>query len=145
MYKDETLEHCIQKIKESNNSKTKLANYKKATKRLDELQSEYNKLSEVLKKPSGKKSDKTKKSDKKKTASSNSISIEKITSELDKILEEIDGEKSDMFELINSYVQYKLLLGDLNTEADKISNEINQVVMHKNKITITKLDPDDVF
>src|SRR4051812_36254096 len=111
---DSKLEKLIQNIKESKNSNNKLIYYKKANARLDEIKITYNKLSLLLKQ-------KSKKSDNK---SDNKISIEKIITELDKINEKMNSEKCDMLELIDNYIQYKSLLENLETETEKIKNEI---------------------
>ena len=133
---DEKLETYILKIKESNNSNNKLLNYKKATSRLNELKSEYNKLCEALKKNKSKKSN---------NDSENKTSIEKISNELNKISEELESENCDMLKLIDNYVQYKLLLDNLEIDSEKIKNELFKVNLSKNKINIVKLDPKDVL
>jgi phenylalanyl-tRNA synthetase alpha subunit len=131
--KDDKLEKFISRIKESKNSNNKLLNYKKATDRLDELKTEYNKLCEALKK------------NKKQDKSENKISIEKISVELNKINEELDNENCDILKSIDSYVQYKLLLDSLEFESEKIKNEIFKVNLNKNKINIVKLEPNDIL
>ena len=133
---DEKLEAYILKIKESNNSNNKLLNYKKATTRLNELKSEYNKLCQVLKKNKSKKSN---------SESENKTSIEKISTELNKISEELDHENCDMLKLIDNYVQYKLLLDNLEIDSEKIKNELFKVNLSKNKINIIKLNPKEIL
>jgi hypothetical protein len=135
MNKDEKMEKIIQNIKESKNSSNKLLYYKKANIRLVELKTKYNKLCEALKKPKTKPSDKP----------DNKISIEKIITELDKIYEQTENKNCDMLELIDNYVQYKLLLDNLEIESDKIKNEIFKVNNDKNKITIEKMDIKEIL
>ena len=144
MYTDDILEKHLTKLKESNNSKNKLLHYKKAVKRLDELESEYNSLSKALEKPPAKKSTSSKTKIRQKYDNT-PISIEKIIKELSKIMDEIETNKDDMSQVINSYIQYKLLLDDLDTETSKMKNEIASIGLNKNKITITKLDPDNIL
>jgi len=136
--KDDELEKFLSKIKESNNSHNKLLNYQKASNRIDELKTEYKKLCSVLKP----KKDKTTKN---KQVSQGKISIEKIINELNKINTDMDSEECDMLELINSYTQYKLLLENMETETEKIKNELHKVSQNKNKIVIEKIELDDIL
>ena len=133
---DSKLEEYIQKIKDSKNSNNKLTNYKKATVRLDELKTEYNKLCDALKKTKKKTVD---------AKSESNASIDKIITELNHINEELDNEKCDIKALIDNYVQYKSLLDSLEGETEKMKNEIYKVTSNKNKIAITKLEPDEIL
>ena len=121
--KDDKLETFISKIKTSKNSSNKLINYNRATNRLNELKTEYNTLCDALKPKHNKKSSiteedfddemptKTKKSAKKPTNdTTEKISIDKITSELNRINSALDNGSDNMIELIDNYVQYKLLI-----------------------------------
>ncbi len=132
---DVKFEKLIKNIKESKNSNNKLLYYKKANTRLEELKTKYNKLSEALCKQKSKKSDKT----------DSKLGIEKISLELDKINEQMDNENCDMLELIDNYIQYKLLLDNLETESEKIKNEMFKVNSNKNKITVEKINPKDIL
>ena len=132
--KDDKLEKYMSRIKESNNSNNKLLNYDKATKRLEELKNNYNNLCNVLK---------TNKN--KPTKIGKNISIEKIISGLNDIDANIDNGQIDMIELFNNYTQYKLLLNDLESEKENIKNEIYKVDQKKDKISIQKLDPNELL
>lgn len=132
--KDDKLEKYMSRIKESNNSNNKLLNYDKATKRLEELKNNYNNLCNVLK---------TNKN--KPTKIGKNISIEKIISGLNDIDANIDNGQIDMIELFNNYTQYKLLLNDLESETENIKNEIYKVDQKKDKISIQKLDPNELL
>ena len=145
MYTDKILEKHITKLKESKNSNNKLIHYKKAVKRLDELESDYNSLSKALEKPLAKKSTTSSKTNKSNRSTDNVVSIEKITNELSKILDDIETNKADMSHVINNYVQYKLLLEDLDSETSKMKNEIHKIGLNKNKITISRLDPNNIL
>lgn len=132
--KDDKLEKFLSRIKESKNSNNKLLNYKKAIARLDELKTEYNNLGKALK-PS--KKNKEKLDDK--------LSMEKIISGLDKINAELDNEATDMLDLIDKYIQYRLLLEDLETENESFKNEIMKVEQTRGNISISKIDPGDIL
>lgn len=132
--KDDKLDQYMARIKESNNSNNKLVNYKKAQSRLDELKTEYNNLCKALK--SNKKN---------KEKSGDKISIEKIISELNKINTNLDEDPDNILVIIDNYVQYKLLLENLETESEKFKNEILKVEQSKGKISISKINPDEIL
>ena len=138
---DNKLELYISKIKTGTNSNNKVLNYKRATERLRELKLEYNKLCDVLKE--GTDDDATKKKSSKKNTTDDDkskISIEKIITELNQLNNELDNGSNNMQELVDKYVQYKLLLSDLDLESEQIKNQIMKVEENKNKITIHKLE-----
>lgn len=155
---DNKLELYISKIKTGTNSNNKVLNYKRATERLKELKTEYNKLCNVLKNKDTDELDSDDinsddinsddKHNKKKSIKKSSlndddnpkINIAKIISELNKINTELDNGSNNMQELVDKYVQYKLLLNDLELESETIKNQIHKVEENKNKIIIHKLD-----
>ena len=156
---DSKLELYISKIKTGTNSNNKVLNYKRATARLTELKSEYNKLCSVLKNKETNKTDTNDddlspeiKSTKKKVIKKAKpdedkpkINIDNVISELNRINTELDNGSTNMQELIDKYVQYKLLLSDLDLESEQIKNEILKVEGNKNKITVHKLDLTDLL
>lgn len=132
--KDNKLDQYITRIKESNNSNNKLLNYKKAVNRLDELKIDYNNLCTALKINT-----------KNKEKSKDKTTMEKIINELNKINMELDDESNDMHTIIDNYIQYKLLLENLETENENFKNEILKVEQSKGKISISKINPDEIL
>jgi hypothetical protein len=130
--KDDKLEILISKIKNSNNNHNKLLNYKKAATRINELKIEYNELCNLLT------------NNKKKKKSNNKMSINDIMDEL-KNIDSLIENSNDMREIIDNFVRYKMLLNNLNTETDRIKNEIMKVEENNDKIMIHKLDSDDIL
>jgi len=132
--KDNKLETYISIIKSNEQSSEKLSAYKKANKRITILQEEYMELSDMLKKPKKNKKDNLNKYD-----------IDEILQELSDIDSLMDDDTVSMRELINNYVQYKNLLGKLESETTNIQNEIIRVDESRNKISIQKLNIEDIF
>ncbi|AVL95145.1 hypothetical protein ma758 [Moumouvirus australiensis] len=129
---DSELEKYILRIKESSKTGNKLINYKKAVTRLDQLKTEYNDIIKNIK--SGKK-----------TGSKNNLSIDKIITKLEEINKELDNNNSDMMLLVETYLEYKNLLTDFESQADNIKNEINKVEKLQNKIILEKIDINDLL
>jgi hypothetical protein len=135
--KDQKLEKYISIIKNNESSSgDKLKAYKKASQRINFLEEEYEELSNnLLKKP---------KKSSKKSETNDIDKILKELKELDNILNE-NIEKTSMLDIINNYAQYKVVLEKLETETNNIKNEIMKIEEKKNKITIQKINIDDIF
>lgn len=129
---DSELEQRLTKIKECKKTSNKLVNYKKAIERLDEMKQEYNDLCKSLK------------SNKKSKLKSN-LSIEKIISRLEEINAKFDDDNNDMLELINSYVECRTLVNNLEFETDHIKNEIYKIDQSKKKIIVEKINIDEIL
>lgn len=139
---DEKLELYISKIKTSNNTHNKVLNYKRATTRLAELKTEYQKLCGILKE----KDHHSENSDRDSKKNHEKVDLDKIMVELNDINAELTKGGHNMQELVDHYIQYKLLLNELDIEAEEIKNEIFKVEKNKkNKITIHKLELDDII
>ncbi|ANB50936.1 hypothetical protein [Powai lake megavirus] len=129
---DSELEQRLTKIKECKKTSNKLTNYKKAIERLDEIKQEYNDLSKSLK-------------SNKKSKSKSNLSIEKIISRLEEINAKFDDDNNDMLELINSYVECRTLVNNLEFETDHIKNEIYKIDQSKKKIIVEKMSIDEIL
>ena len=125
--KDLQLELLMEKIKTSTSTHNKLSSYKKAQDRINELKTEYNKLCSVLQ------------TKKKKSPDKIPIHIHTSIEELSKINSLIDS-NTDLIETIDNYIQYKLILENLETSVELAKNKIYKVEQLKNKIRIEKLD-----
>ena len=138
MFKDKKLETYISKIDEKDsNFNDKISNYKKATTRINELKTKYNNLNESLKKNKD-----TKTKNKKSTGK---INVDDVLNELNDIDKKMNSDNCDMIELINNYLQYKLLLDNLESETENIKNDISEVSLVGKKIKITKIDAEDIL
>ncbi|QGR54271.1 hypothetical protein [Moumouvirus maliensis] len=129
---DSELEKYISRIKESSKTGNKLINYKKAVTRLDQLKTEYNDIVKITK--SGKK-----------TGSKNNLSVDKIITKLEEINKELDSNNLDMMQLVETYLEYKNLLTEFESETNNIKNEINKVEKTHKKIVLEKIDIDDLL
>nr|WBF70419.1 hypothetical protein [Megavirus caiporensis] len=129
---DSELEQRLTKIKECKKTSNKLVNYKKAIERLDEMKQEYNDLCKSLK-------------SNKKSKSKSSLSIEKIISRLEEINAKFDDNNNDMLELINSYVECRILVNNLEFETDHVKNEIYKIDQSNKKIIVEKINIDEIL
>ena len=139
---DSKLDTYVSKIKTGTNSNNKVINYKRAITRLAELKTEYNNLCRVLKQKSNSDSDDGDK--KNKNVPNDKINIDNIVVELNSINNDLDKGSDNIKELIDKYIQYKLLLSELDIGTEQIKNEIIKVEENKNKITIHKLSLEDL-
>lgn len=132
-YKDTKLEEYILQIKENDNNKVKLSNYKKATKRINQLKKKYNNICKALEEDP--------------ESDEEQINMETIIFELNRINTQLEEqtEEIDMSEMIQQYMRYKSLLSKLEIESDLIKNEIFKVDKKKNKISVHRLDPDSIL
>lgn len=138
MFKDKKLDLYISKITENTNTNDKIINYKKAVSRINELKIKYNNLNESLKKNK-------KTNSKNKKSGGNKINIDNMFGELEEIDKKMNDGNCDMVDLIDNYLQYKLLLDNLETETENIKNEIMEVSLVGKKIKINKIDPEDIL
>lgn len=138
MFKDKKLELYLSKLNESKSTNDKITNYKKAMTRINELKIKYNNLNESLKKNK-------KVNSKNKKNSNDKINIDNILNELDNIDKKMNDTQCDMTEIIDNYLQYRLLLDNLEIEAENLKNEIAQVSLIGKKIKITKIEQEDIL
>jgi len=128
--RDEKLETYIANMKGDVMSERLLA-YKKATRRLDSLQNEYDECVELMK-PSKKK----KKSDR---------DLDSILDELTTIESSFDDGSLDMKDMITNFMRCKMLLSNLELETSNIKNKIMKVGMHNGEIVIEKLKLEELL
>jgi len=129
---DAKLDSYISIIKDSEKTTEKVSAYKKANRRLHTLQDEHNELCNMLKKP-------------KKTKTQNEMNIDEILEGLIDIDAKMNNDSDCMKELIEKYVQYKLLLDKLEVETNNVRNDIMKVEEKSKKITVQKMSIDDIF
>jgi len=129
---DAKLDGYISIIKNSDKTTEKISAYKKANRRLNTLQDEHVELCNMLKKPKKVKKD-----------IQNKLTIDEILVELTNI----DASMNDdcMRDLIEKYVQYKMLLDKLEIETNNVRNEITKVEENGKKIIVQKMNIDDIF
>ena len=135
MYRDNKMENYLSNIK-NNNITNKLANYKKATKRLEELNSQYQHLCQLLQQNPNTKASKSVS----KSKSKNKSSLQDIIVELDELENQLDQSQPDMVNVIQIYLDKKKLLDNLASEIGNDKNELYQVNNKCNKIEIAKLE-----
>lgn len=131
---DAKLDAYISTMKESEKITEKMSAYKKATRRLHVLQDEHVELCNTLKKPKKSKKD-----------TSNKVSIDDLLEELADIDSAMNDDTECMKTLIEKYIQHKALLNTLEIEADNMRNEIMKVEESGKRITVQKLDANDIF
>ena len=112
MYQDNKVEIYLSNIK-NNTISEKIINYKKATKRLSILKSEYDELCKIFKK-------KSKKNNKK-------CDIDSLVDKLTKINDQLSDDKIDMIDLIKKFNIQKNLLDNFKENLDDIKNELFQI------------------
>lgn len=137
MFKDKKLELYLSKLNESTNVNDKMSNYKKAMFRINELKIKYNNLNESLKKNK-------QINIKNKKISNDKININNLIDELEDIDKKMNN-SNDIADVIDNYLQCKLLLDNLESEAEKFKNEITQVSQNGKKIKITRIDPENIL
>jgi hypothetical protein len=131
---DAKLDSYISIIKDSDKITEKVSAYKKANRRLHTLQDEHVELCNMLKKPK-----------KIKKEIQNEMNIDEILVELTNIDVMMNNNSDCMKELIEKYVQYKILLDKLEIETGNMRNEIMKVEEKSKKITVQKMSIDDIF
>lgn len=131
---DAKLDNYISIIKDSDKTTEKINAYKKANRRLHTLQDEHDELCNMLKKPKKMKKD-----------VSDKMNIDEILVELTNIDAIMNSDSNCMKELIGKYVQYKILLDKLEIETNNIRNEITKVEEKGKKISVQRMNIDDIF
>lgn len=143
MFADAELESYVEKIESCKKINNKLSYYKKATKRLKKLRSEYEELILNLT-THAPDSNSNSDSDKKNNTDE---SIEHILADIEKIIDENNFEEigmTDIETLINAYLKYKKLIGKLSKKITDVKNEFNLVSIDDDEFVLTKINIDSI-
>jgi hypothetical protein len=134
-FSDEKMDWYIKRISDSNNSNNKLLNYKKAKKRLNELEQLYqcvalNKL------------DINNDTDINSDTNTNTDAIESITNNIEKITEKINecDNPTDMCMLLQQSISIKKKLQALEKHNKNFSNELYVVDKKYNEFSTKEID-----
>lgn len=136
---DEKLDTYISNIKNSELPNTEiLLNYKKATKRINVLKTKYNKINELNKPKSKKKSIDSDSED-------DDIPIEDLVADLNRIKTELESESIDIGSVLTLYAEYHKLITVLQLRYDELQNSFHKIDTNKSDIVINKINLDNIL
>lgn len=136
---DEKLDTYISNIKNSELPNTEiLLNYKKATKRINVLKTKYNKVNELNKPKSKKKSMDSDSED-------DDIPIEDLVVNLDRIKTKLESESIDIGSVLTLYTEYHKLIALLQLRYDELQNSFHKIDTTKSDIVINKINLDNIL
>lgn len=160
-FSDKKLDSYISNIKNTESSSDDiLSNYKKATRRLDVLKKEYNKLAKLYgNKDTGSNSDTdadTNDSDddtesdarreiEKESSKINKMNIEELIAALEKIKLELETNLDDIDKLIITLRKYNLLSSALKKNFSNLENKIYKVESNRKEITLVEIKSSDII
>lgn len=131
---DAKLNVLLENISTTNDLQKKAALYKKASDRLDSIKKKYNTLCEKLQGTTEDESD----------DEFDNMNLCEIFEKMEQTMKIITSNEYDMESVVDSYLQYKILLENAQKQSVDIKNVLYNVKSQRQKIKLVEIDIDQI-